>query len=178
MDGLRVDDPTADRLVAAWLEAAAGEAGPDAGAVRALLEPIGERFRVALRGGEVSRRARGAPRHSSRRAVAAAIDRVADAFLAIDIATGRIEDANPAAGALLGHSRDRLVGASALDHVPRELHDLWWTHLEAVSEGADERRFRTRLLDERGGTIGVEASVTRFATRRRTLALVMARPAP
>jgi hypothetical protein len=45
-----------------------------------------------------------------------------------------------------------------------------------MSEGAEPRRFRTELRDAAGARVEVEASVTRLATRKRTLALVLARP--
>jgi PAS domain S-box-containing protein len=177
LDGLRVDLERAGPLLLAWLEAAAEVAGPDAGAVRSALEPLLARFAVALRACDGSRRSAGAPVRGSRRAVAAAIDRVTDAFLAIDTETGRIADANPAAGALLGTTRDALLGASALDYVPEPSRELWWSELDALAEGGEPRRFASALVDRSGRAIGVEASATRFSTRQRTLALVLARPA-
>jgi PAS domain S-box-containing protein len=178
LDGLRVDLARTGPLLVAWLDAAAAAAGPDAGAVRAALEPILARFTLGLRSCDAGRRSAGAPRTSNRRAVAAAIDRVADAFLAIDTTTGCIADANPAAGALLGTTRDRLLGASALDYVPEPAREGWWSELDALAEGGEPRRFAATLLDGSGRPVGVEASATRFATRQRTLALVVARPAP
>jgi PAS domain S-box-containing protein len=177
LDGLRVDLARTGPLLLAWLEAAAETAGPDAGAVRAALEPLLARFAVALRACDGTRRTAGAPIRGSRRAVAAAIDRVTDVFLAIDTETGRIADANPAAGALLGTTRDALLGTSALDYVPEPSRELWWSELDALAEGGEPRRFASALVDGSGRRIGVEASATRFATRQRTLALVVARPA-
>lgn len=177
LDGLRLRERTASRLLDAWLEAAASSAGPDGDLVRDTLSPILARFRGALRATVSSRRASGAPRASNRRAVSAAIDRVSDAFLAIDTDTARIADANPAAGALLGRTRDVLLGESAMSFVPETGRDMWWTALDAVAEGGEPARFRAALLDGGGVAIYVEASVTRFATRARTLALVVARPA-
>jgi PAS domain S-box-containing protein len=176
LDGLRVDLARTGPLILAWLEAAAEAAGPDGPAVRTALEPLIARFAVALRGCDGSRRAAGPPRASSRRAVSAAIDRVTDIFLAIDTETGRIADANPAAGALLGTSRDQLLGASALDFVPEPAREGWWSELDALAEGGEPRRFAAPLLDGAGRAVRVEACVTRFATRQRTLALVIARP--
>ena len=175
LDGLRADYPRAARALHAWVDCAVEASGPAAPDVRDALEPLRERFQLGLRSTARSRRASGAPRANQRRAVAAAIDRVAEAFLAIDSDSGTIEDANPAAGALLGSARDQLLGAEAVSFVPKEEREAWWTELEAVSEGEDGRRFRTSFSDGRGGRIPVEASVTRFSTRRRTLALVMAR---
>jgi hypothetical protein len=56
------------------------------------------------------------------------------------------------------------------------MRDIWWTELDAVSEAAEPRRFRGQLQDAQGGAIDVECSVTRFRTRERTLALIVARP--
>ena len=176
LDGLRVNYPRASRALQAWVEAAVEVAGPSGVEVREILEPLRERFQLALRSTAAARRASGAPRTTRRRAVAAAIDRVAEAFLAVDSDTGTIEDANPAAGALLGTPRDALLGSEAIGYVPKEERDAWWTELEAISEGDDARTFRTALSDGRGGRVSVEASVTRFSTRRRTLALFVARP--
>jgi PAS domain S-box-containing protein len=176
LEGLRTGERRVRRLIEAWLEAAAQVAGADQAAVRAALAPLLERFVVALRDTGRARRASGAPVAGQRRAVSAAIDRVSDAFLAIDAETGRIADANPAAGALLGTTRDRLLGAEAMAYVPADARELWWGQLDAVSEGSEPRRFRTCLQDAVGRPLAVDATVTRFATRTRTLALVLARP--
>lgn len=176
LDGLAsVSERRVEALVGAWAEAAAEVAGPDASAVRSALAPALARFRGALRGTASARRARGAPR-AQRRAVVAAIDRVADAFLAVDVESARIADANPAAGAMLGVHRDALVGVEALSFVPGEQHDRWWGELDAVAEGAEERRFRAALRDARGACVEVEARATGFGTRGRILALLLLRP--
>ncbi len=177
LEGLRVDEAAAGGLIAAWIEAAAVVAGARGAALQGALEPLVARFRAALRATAPARRASGAPR-AGRRAVVAAIDRLADAFLAIDTDTGRIADANPAAGALLGVARDALLGADALGFVPEAERERWWTALDAISEGSEPRRLRASLRDVRGTLVPTEASLTRFATRERTLALVLARPLP
>lgn len=176
LEGLRLPERRFARLLAAWIDTAAAAAGPDAAAVRSALVPLAERFRGALRLSTASRRASGAPRPGRRRVVSAAIDRVSDAFLAVDTATGAIVDANPAAGALIGVARDALLDADAFAFVPEEERETWWGHLDAVGEGAEPRRFRTRLRDPDGGTVTVEAAATRYATRQRLLALLMLRP--
>jgi PAS domain S-box-containing protein len=107
----------------------------------------------------------------------AAIDRIADVFLALDAEEARVVDANPAAGALLGVPRDTLLGVEVLRFVPEPWRDGWWTELDAVTEGAEPRRFHSRLCGAGGREIPVECSVTRFTTRGRDLALVLARPA-
>jgi PAS domain-containing protein len=175
LEGLRTGERRTRRLLDAWLDAAVLVAGPDDGALRAALAPFVERFLLALRETGHARRASGAPVPGQRRVVSAAIDRVCDAFLAIDVETGAIADANPAAGSLLGTTRDRLLGCDAMAYVPDDARELWWTQLDAVSEGAEPRRFRGCLRDTGGRALAVDATVTRFATRSRTLALVLAR---
>jgi PAS domain-containing protein len=174
LDGLRVDEARVGSLLGAWSEAAAEVAGERAEHVRMALAPLASAFRAALRATLPQQRASGAPR-TGRRAVLAAIDRIAEAFLAVDTSDARIVDANPAAGALLRVTRDALLDAEALRFVPPEEHERWWGELEAMSEGAEPRRFRTRLLDAEGGALPVEAGVTRHATRERTLALLVMR---
>ena len=44
-----------------------------------------------------------------------------------------------------------------------------------MTEGAEPRRFPLTLRDEAGAPIAVECTATRFATRDRTLALILAR---
>lgn len=175
LDGLRVHERAFGRLLDAWTGTALDLAGADRReGLRLALGPLSERFRAALRTTEAARRARGAPR-ASRRAVIAAIDRIADAFLAVDAGAGTIADANPAAGALLGRHRDQLLGTDALGFVPADLRDQWRARLEAVEEGCEPFRFHSALLDGDGRRVEVEVSVTRSATRERTLALFLAR---
>ena len=107
----------------------------------------------------------------------AAIDRVADPFLAVEADSARIVDANPAAGALLGVARDTLLGVDVMSFVPSGSETTWWTQLDGVTEGAEPRRFSAELSDVSGSAIHVDCSITRFSTRGRTLALVLARPA-
>jgi len=175
LDGLRVEPTRAEAVIEAWCEAAAGCAGPAAARVEAALTPLRRAFAADLRRTAPLRRRAGAPR-SGRRAVRAAIDRVADAFLAVDTDTAAIEDANPAAGALLGLDRDSLLGLDLLSFVPPEEREAWWTQLAAAAEGAEPQRF-CGTLSGGGGGAGVEATVTRYSTRGRTLALILARPA-
>jgi PAS domain S-box-containing protein len=176
LDGLRVEPAPVGRLLEAWIASAAELAGERGDALRTSLAPLASGFTSGLRGTHAARRASGAPRPAARRAVAAAIDRVADAFFAVDVDSGRIADANPAAGALVGLARDGLLEREAEAFVAPGCRGAWSTHLEAMSEGSEPRRFRTELRDAVGAPVEVEACVTRFATRRRTLALVMVRP--
>jgi PAS domain S-box-containing protein len=175
LDGLRVNERRASALLRMWVTAAAELANSDGDATRDSLDQLLQRFQVALRRTAAGRGVRGTPR-AQRRAVMAAIDRVADSFLAVDADTGRIVDANPAAGSLLGLARDALLGVEAQSFVPEQHRDGWWNELDAMTEGAEPRHFASSLCDASGREIPVDCSVTCFATRNRTLALVLARP--
>lgn len=175
LDGLRANERRVSALLAAWSEAAREVAGAEAEGLKQALDPLLSSFYAALRTTHSGRRKSGAPR--SRRAVAAAIDRVADAFLAVDAENGSLVDANPAAGALLGVARDALLGVDAMSFVPESDRPAWWTELDAVTEAAEPRRFRGALRDAQGALVPVDCTVTRFSTRQRTLALIVARPA-
>jgi PAS domain S-box-containing protein len=175
LDGLRGNERRTAALLDAWAAAAAEVAGDSGDTLQRALDPLLKQFRSSLKQTSTNRRTRGAPR-SRRRAVIAAIDRVSDAFLAIDANDGRIVDANPAAGALLGVARDALLGVDGLSFVPESERSSWWTELDAMTEGAEPRRFHSCLRDASGNEIPVECSATRFATRDKLLALVLARP--
>lgn len=176
LDGLRVNERRVSAILAAWCDAAAEVAGPHAGSVREALHPALLSFRNSLRMTNTGRKKRGAPR-AGRRAVIAAIDRICDAFLAIDADSLHIVDANPAAGALLGVARDALIDVEVASFIPAEARDEWWTQFDAVTEGTEPRRFTAELADKGGNSLPVDCTVTCFATRNRTLALVIARPA-
>jgi PAS domain S-box-containing protein len=176
LEGIVANEKRVSALLGAWVEAAAEVAGPGAPELRAALGPWLKTFQASLRTSGAGRGRSGAPR-SQRRAVNAAIDRVADAFLAVDADTGRVVDANPAAGALLGVARDALLGVEATAFVADECRSGFLVELDAVAEGAEPRRFRGSLRDAQGGAIAVECSVTAFSTRDRTLALILARVA-
>lgn len=175
LDGLRTNERRVAALLSGWAQAASQVAGHEGPALRQTLDPLIQRFRNDLARTGTRRRASGAPR-AKRRAVVAAIDRIADAFLALDAETAAIVDANPAAGALLGVARDALFGVDALSFVAPGQQDGWWTELGAMTEGAEPRRFVSCLRDASGREIAVDCQVTRFTSRGRTLALVVARP--
>jgi len=179
LDGLRVNERRTEALLLAWIEAAseaAARTSLDAEAVRSLLAPLAQQFRAHLRSTASGRKSRGTPR-ARRRAVVAAIDRLAEGFLAIDTDTGVIEDANPAAGALLGLNRDELLGVDAMSFVPEEGRATLWRELDAIGEGVDVHLFETTLQDSRGAPGDLVASSTRYAARNKTLALLLLRPA-
>ena len=175
LDGIKVNERRVIALLHAWTDAAEGVAGPMGAEVREALDPLIDHFRLSLRSTSSNRRSRGTPR-AKRRAVVAAIDRISDAFLAIDVDTGVIADANPAAGALLNLGRDALLDVDAMRFVPEPDRADWWNRLDALAESDEPTVFRAALMDAAGVTLYVDASVTLFATRGRTLALVLARP--
>jgi PAS domain S-box-containing protein len=174
LEGIVANEKRVAALLDAWVEAAAEVAGPDATALRAALGPWLKTFQASMRTSSAGRGRSGAPR-TRRRVVSAAIDRVADAFLAVEADTGRVVDANPAAGALLGVARDALLGVEAMAFVAEGSRHDFQCELDAVAEGAEPRRFRGRLRDAQGDEVPVECSVTSFAIRDRSLALILAR---
>ena len=174
LEGIVANEKRVAALLGAWVDAAAEVGGPDGAGIRAALLPWLKTFQASLRTSAVGRGRSGAPR-TQRRAVNAAIDRVADAFLAIDADTGQVVDANPAAGALLGVVRDALLGVEATAFVSEDSRGGFQGELDAVAEGAEPRRFRGSLRDAQGGEVAVDCSVTTFSTRDRTLALILAR---
>lgn len=175
LDGLRVNQRRALALLEAWLETSTLVAAERGEAVQAALRPLVDAFALELRTNHNGRKRAGRPR-LARRAVSAAIDRVADAFLAIDTDSGAIEDANPAAGALLGVKRDALLGIAATSFLAPTAEAELWNQLDALAEGGDTTHFATTFVDAAGAPIEVMASASAFATRSRTLALVLARP--
>lgn len=176
LDGLKLEDASVRGLVEAWCQAAARVAEADGREdVGLALAPLALHFCTALRGTQASRRRRGAARTGAR-AVRAAIDRIADAFLAIDPDTGRIVDANPAAGALLGLQRDALLASNVATFLSGPDAEEWAAQIDAVAECGEPARFRASLQDGGGLRIPLDVQVTRHATRRQTLALVVARP--
>ena len=175
LDGLRADEDRVSSLLGAWSEAAAEVAGQRSDAVREALGPLLSRFRAALRSSAPVRQKSGAPR-TARRAVMAAIDRIADVFLAVDAISRCIADANPAAGALLGGTRDGLIETDLFAYVPPESRQVWQDELDAMSEGSEPRGFLAQLRDSGGLPISVEARVTRHVAKSRVFALVIARP--
>jgi PAS domain S-box-containing protein len=177
LEGLRANEARVRALLTAWTDAAAEVAGAHGARVRDALSPLADQFRLSMRSTSDRRTKSGKPR-ANRRAVVAAIDRVADAFLAIDTDDARIADANPAAGALLGLQRDALMEVDAMSFIPEADRESWRTHLDSVAEGDEPRQFRAFLMDASGETFPIEASVSSFATRSRSLALVMARRVP
>jgi PAS domain-containing protein len=182
LDGLRLGERRVMALIDAWIAAAEqvhtterSEAERELAGVGAAARPWAEKFRLALRTNGGARMQK-TPTRVARRAVAGAIDRVADAFLAIDTDTAEIVDANPAAGSLLGVSRDALLGVDALSFVPPDRRASWRSELDAVTEDDATRSFAACLHDTLGSAVDVDATMTRFATRGRVLALLMVRP--
>lgn len=176
LDGLRPNERRVMALLTTWAEAACELAGPDARAVSNALAPLLDAFRLAIRTTGTKRKTSGRPR-ATRRAITAAIDRISDLFFAIDVDSGEILDANPAAGAALGVARDALIGLEFNAFVPVDSQGPWWTSLDTIAEGQDSHTFDAAVQDREGRRVRLEVSATRFIrSSNRTLALVVARP--
>jgi len=174
LDGLRPNERRVMALLTVWAEAAVKLAGPDAKPVGDALAPLLDAFRLAIRTTGTKRKTSGRPR-ATRRAITAAIDRIADLYFAIDVDSGEILDANPAAGAALGVARDALIGIA---FVPTDVQGPWWTALDAIAEGEEYKVFVAMMQDRDNQRFRLEASATRYLrTQNRVLALVIARPA-
>jgi PAS domain S-box-containing protein len=176
LDGLRPNERRVMALLGCWSEAACALAGPEGRVVASALAPLLDAFRLAIRTTGTRRRTSGRPR-ASRRAISAAIDRIAELFFAVDVDSGEILDANPAAGAALGVARDALIGLAFDTFVPADARDPWWNSLDALAEGQENLVFEAALQDRDGQRMRLEASATRYLTRSRPMALVVARPA-
>ncbi len=174
LDGVRGDAQRAGRLIEVWCDAAAQLAGPQGGELRGWLEPLLPPFRAALLQTGAASRARRTVK-MGRRTVTSAIDRVGDAYLAVDLETGEVADANPAATALLGTERVDLLGSRAERWLHGDSRDTWRAHLEALVESPEPRRFRAVWMDSLARPLAVEISATRHAARSRPLALLLAR---
>ena len=175
LDGLRPNERRVMALLTCWAEAAAQLAGPDAQAVESSLAPLLDAFRLSIRTTGTKRKTSGRPR-ATRRAISAAIDRVADLFFAIDVDSGEILDANPAAGSALGVARDALIGIEFNSFVPSDAQGPWWTSLDTIAEGQENHVFVAAMQDREGRRIRLEASATGFLRSSRTIALIVARP--
>jgi len=174
LEGLRPDERRVMSLLSAWRETATELAGARNEELAHALGPLLAEFRLGLRtsapGKPESTRSR-----TPRRAVAGAIDRIADAFLAIDVSGATIVDANPAAGALLGVERDSLFGLDLMGFVPDSQREAWWGHLDTLAEDEGDRAFDAFLNDAGGDVHPLSARARAFRTRTRTLALVTLR---
>ena len=175
LEGLRPNERRVMALLGCWAEVASELAGPDRSVVSGTLRPLMEHFRFAIRTTGQTRKTGGPPR-ATRRAISAAIDRLADLYFAIDIDSGEILDANPAAGAALGVARDALIGVEFNAFVPIEAQGPWWTSLDSLAEGQDHHVFGATMQDREGRRIRLEASATRYLrSTQRAVALVIAR---
>jgi PAS domain-containing protein len=175
LDGVRADPARALRALEEWCAAAVDVAGPHGAELRGLLAPLAARFEAALAGTRIARHAARAAR-PARRAVVGAIDRVADAFLAVDLADGLVVDANPAAAALLRTPREVLLGAAAERFVHADTRTVWGDELAELVESDEPRRFRAVWVDALAHPVAVEAHATRHQPARdRLLALILAR---
>ena len=174
LDGLRPNERRVMALLTTWSDAAVELAGPDAAVVSAAIAPLLDAFRLAIRTTGTKRKTSGRPR-ATRRAITAAIDRVADLYFAIDVDSGEILDANPAAGSALGVARDALIGIEFNAFVPTDVQGPWWTSLDSIAEGQESVVFAGSMQDREGRRLRLAVSATRYLRSNKTLALVLAR---
>jgi PAS domain-containing protein len=174
LDGLRPNERRVMALLTTWADAARELAGPDGPVVTEALAPLLDAFRLAIRTTGTKRKTSGRPR-ATRRAITAAIDRLADLYFALDVDSGEILDANPAAGSALGVARDALIGIEFNAFVPTDVQGPWWTALDTIAEGQENTVFVASMQDREGRQFRLEASATRYLRSNRTLALVIAR---
>ena len=175
LDGLRPNERRVMAVLSTWAAAAEELAGPEGKVVHDALAPLLDAFRLAIRTTGTKRKTSGRPR-ATRRAITAAIDRIADLYFAIDVDSGEILDANPAAGAALGVARDALIGIEFNAFVPIDAQASWWTSLDTIAEGEDNTVFHASMQDREGRRIRLQASATRYLRANGALALIMARP--
>ena len=176
LDGLRPNERRVMALLTCWAEAASELAGPEREIVAEALAPLLDAFRLAIRTTGTKRKSSGRPR-ATRRAIIAAIDRIAELYFAVDVDTGEILDANPSAGAALGIARDALIGIEFNAFVPTDAQGPWWTALDTIAEGQESHIFLATMQDREGCPLRLEASASRYLQSHRTIALILARPA-
>ena len=175
LDGLRPNERRVMALLTAWAECATELAGPERAVVKSALTPLLDAFRLAIRTTGSKRKTSGRPR-ATRRAITAAIDRISDLYFAVDVDSGEILDANPAAGAALGVARDALIGVEFNAFVPADAQSPWWTSFDTIAEGQENTTFLASLQDREGRRLRLSVSATRYLRSNKTLTLVLARP--
>jgi PAS domain S-box-containing protein len=152
--------------------------------VEASLRSLEARFRTGIRRimrpsepERKQRRGRRRALHGGKR-VRAAIDRIGDAYLALDLESGRLADLNPAAEVLLGAPAVTVIEKPFLDLIEPEAREAFGS-LEARLD-ADEETPPCSLAFQRreGEAVSVEVSVANHTISGRRLAIFIAREHP
>ncbi len=153
-------------------------------AVQQALRVLEARFRTGIRRimrpsepERKQRRGRRRALHGGKR-VRAAIDRIGDAYLALDLETGRLADLNPAAEALLGTPAVTVIEKPFADLIEPEARPAFGD-LEARLDADEETApFSLALRRGEGNAVPVEVSVASHTISGRRLAIFIAREQP
>jgi PAS domain S-box-containing protein len=150
-------------------------------AVKESLRTLEARFRTGIRRimrpsepERKQRRGRRRALHGGKR-VRAAIDRIGDAYLALDLESGRLADLNPAAEVLLGAPAVTMIEKPFVDLIEPQARRAFGD-LEARLD-ADEETAPVSLAFQRheGKAVPVEVSVAHHTISGRRLAIFVAR---
>ena len=181
LDGLGGNSPTGlERAVSIAVDVAC-ECGPEPEVARALRE-LESRFRTGLRRTmqpeprEQRRRGRGSLRvPNAGRRVRSAIDRIGDAYVALNLDTGLIYDTNPAAETLFALEAEKLLGRALCDLVHAE-DRIQFRDLEArLDAGEDAGPLEMGFARPGGERIAVELTVSNHTIAGKRLAIFVAR---
>jgi PAS domain S-box-containing protein len=109
--------------------------------------------------------------------VRAAIDRIDDAYLALNLEDGRIFDLNPAAEALLGAEANALLDHEFSDWIAATDRDRYESLEARLDAGESAPPTRLRFRRQSGEPVSAEVSIASHTIAGRRLAILVARPA-
>lgn len=181
LDGLGGNRPAAlERAVATAVDVACQCAPPEdvARALRDLegLFRAGIRRTMDLEPVLETKKTRGRKRRpNAGKRVRAAIDRISDAYVAVNLDTGQILDVNPAAESLLGTDAEKLLDRP-FGSLIAPSHRLFFTDLESrLDAGEDGGLFEVALARPDGASVAVELGVAQHTISGHRLAIFTAR---
>ena len=179
LDGLGGNEPAAlERALSVAVEIAI-ECGPEP-AVASALRQMEQQFRAGIRRLmlPVERRKQRKGRRrmpNAGKRVRSAIDRISDAYLALNLDTGKIFDVNPAAEALLGADAARLLDQS-LEKLISPQYRQFYADLEArLDAGEDSGPVEIVLERPNGDFVRVECLISQHTIASKRLAIFTAR---
>jgi PAS domain S-box-containing protein len=149
-------------------------------ALRSLEARFRTGIRRTLRPAEPERRARRGRRralHGGRR-LRAAIDRISDAYLALDLESGKLADLNPAAEALLGTPAVTLIEKPFADLLAPEAVARFADVEARLDAGEDVSPTVLHFRGAEGASVAAEVSAASHAISGRRLAVFVARERP
>lgn len=179
LDGLGGQDPPGlERAVSIAVEVAIECCPPDH--VKQPLRDLELRFRAGIRHLMTPKEER-RPRKGRRKTpnagkrVRAAIDRIADSFVAVCLDTGTIYDVNPAAETLLGIDAEKLLKRPFIDLLPASARADFQS-LEARLDAGEDSSVESMVFNRGdGGTVRAEVSVANHTIGSKRLAIFIAR---